>query len=201
MLVEVVPLRRNETRDGEINMAKLGKFKQVRPDTHLGRIATAAVGGDRTLDEIAAAAGRTADQVKSALVRARVTHGIDHSIDADGTVSLIGAELFNEPAPPAKEKIEGAPRKTMAQAMLEAARQGTFPAAPDFSAETHKRWRPKLARLVELVAARDVAGLRAYEIKPISSSPRALERYRDAAVAAIEATPRAGMPPRAVRAA
>ena len=61
---------------------------------------------------------------------------------------------------------------------------------PDFSAETHKRWRPKLARLVELVAARDIAGLRAFEIKPISSSPKALARYRDAAVAAIEATPR-----------
>ena len=105
-----------------------------------------------------------------------------------------GKEPFKEPAR-RQEKI-GAPRKTMAQAMLEAARQGTFPAAPDFSAETHKRWRPKLARLVELVAARDVEGLRNFEIKPISSSPKALARYRDAAVAAIEATPRAGMPPR-----
>lgn len=182
-------------------MTKLGKFKQVRPDTHLGKIVTAAVGGDRTLDEIAAASGRTADQVKAALHRARVTHGFDHSINADGTVSLIGAELFKEPAP-AEEKIESAaPRRTMAQAMMEAARQGTFPAAPDFAAETHKRWRPKLARLVELVAARDVAGLRAFEIKPISSSPKALARYRDAAVAAIEATPaaRAGMPARSAK--
>lgn len=179
-------------------MAKLGKFKQVRADTHLGRIVAAAVGGDRTLDGIAAASGRTADQVKADLHRARVTHGIDHTVHEDGRVSLIGAELFNEPTP-AEEKIEGAPRNTMATKMLEAARQGTFPAAPDFSAETHKRWRPKLARLVELVAARDVVGLRNFEIKPISSSPKALARYRDAAVVAIEATPdaRAGMPPRA----
>ena len=185
-------------------MAKLGKFKQIRPDTHLGRIVAAAVGGDRTLDGIAAASGRTADQVKADLHRARVTHGIDHSINADGRVELIvpaGKELFNEPAPPAeaKEKVVGAPRRTMAQAMLEAARQGSFPTPPDFSAETHKRWRPKLARLVQLVAARDVAGLRAFEIKPISSSPIALARYRDAAVVAIEATPRAGMPPRAAK--
>ena len=83
--------------------------------------------------------------------------------------------------------------------MPEAARQGTFPTVPDFSAETHKRWRPKLATLTELVAARDLEGLRNFVIKPISTSPKALARYRDAAVAAIEATPRAGMPPRGRR--
>ena len=49
----------------------LGKFKQVHPDTHLGRIVAAAVGGTHTLDEIAAESGRTADQVKVALHRAR----------------------------------------------------------------------------------------------------------------------------------
>jgi hypothetical protein len=182
----------------------LGKFKQVRPDTHLGRIVAAADVWDRTLDEIAAASGRTADQVKAALHRARVTHGFDHTVHEDGRVSLLvpaGATLFKEPAQP-EEKIESAaPRKTMAGAMMEAARQGTLPAAPDFSAETHKRWRPKLATLTELVAARDLEGLRNFVIKPISTSPKALARYRDAAVAAIEATPVAGMPPRAVRVA
>ncbi len=65
--------------------------------------------------------------------------------------------------------------------------QGVMPTPPDFSAATHKAWRKKLETLVELAANRDVVGLRAFPINPISTSPRALDRYRNAAIAAIEA--------------
>lgn len=74
-----------------------------------------------------------------------------------------------------------------AVSILEAARRGELPAVPDFSAETHKRFRGKLAQLIALVEAGDAAGLQAIEIKPYSSSPKAMARYRDLAVVAIEA--------------
>lgn len=72
-------------------------------------------------------------------------------------------------------------------AILEAAQRGELPLPPDFSAETHKRFREKLAKLVEMVAAGDIAGLKAEEIKPVSSSPKAMAKYRHLAVIALEA--------------
>lgn len=68
-----------------------------------------------------------------------------------------------------------------------AAAEGKLPTPPDFSAETHKRFRPKLAELVALAKAGDVAGLKRYEINPISTSPKAMDRYRNLAVIALEA--------------
>lgn len=67
------------------------------------------------------------------------------------------------------------------------ARQGELPPPPDFSAPTHAHFRAKLAALVELAGKADATGLRAIQIKPVSSSPKALARYRDLAVLAIEA--------------
>ncbi len=62
-----------------------------------------------------------------------------------------------------------------------------MPPPPDFSAPTHARFRAKLAALVELAGKADVTGMRAIPINPVSSSPKALARYRDLAVLAIEA--------------
>lgn len=67
------------------------------------------------------------------------------------------------------------------------ARQGELPPPPDFSAPTHARFRAKLAALVDLAGKADATGLRAVSINPVSSSPKALARYRDLAVLAIEA--------------
>lgn len=67
------------------------------------------------------------------------------------------------------------------------ARQGELPPPPDFSAPTHARFRAKLAALVELAGKADATGLRGIAINPVSSSPKALARYRDLAVLAIEA--------------
>jgi hypothetical protein len=68
-----------------------------------------------------------------------------------------------------------------------AAREGRLPEPPDFSAETHKRFRNKLAIVVELAKAGDLSGLRAFEINPVSSSPKAIKRYRDLCIVAIKA--------------
>lgn len=72
-------------------------------------------------------------------------------------------------------------------AMLESAQRGVLPDAPDFSAETHKRWRGKLDDTIKLVKAGDVKALKALEIPTYSSSPQAIARYRDLAVVALEA--------------
>lgn len=71
--------------------------------------------------------------------------------------------------------------------IAENAAKGILPPVPDFSAETHRRYRAKLAEIVALVEAGDVAALKAFPINPYSSSPKAMARYRDLAIVAIEA--------------
>ena len=68
-----------------------------------------------------------------------------------------------------------------------AARKGKLPEPPDFSAQTHKRFRNKLASVIEFAKAGNLKGLRAFEINPVSSSPKAIARYRDLCVIALEA--------------
>lgn len=80
-----------------------------------------------------------------------------------------------------------APKRGKRKAAEESAARGELPQPPDFSADTHKPYRTKLTKLIALAEAGDVAGLKAIAINPSSTSPRALARYRDLAVAAIEA--------------
>lgn len=99
-------------------------------------------------------------------------------------------EAIVEPAPIAATEPAAASsaRRRRRDADIEAkARQGELPPPPDFSAPTHARFRAKLAALVELAGKADANGLRAFPINPVSSSPKALVRYRDLAVLAIEA--------------
>ena len=63
--------------------------------------------------------------------------------------------------------------------------QGKVPPPPDFSAETHKRYRPKLADVAALAAAGNRAALEAWTIKASSSSPKAILRYRDLCLIAL----------------
>jgi hypothetical protein len=80
-----------------------------------------------------------------------------------------------------------APRTGKRKAIIEQAQAGVLPAPPDFSKPTHARFRAKLARLVALAEAGDLEGLKAVEINLVSTSPKAMARYRDLAVIAIEA--------------
>lgn len=73
------------------------------------------------------------------------------------------------------------------KAIIEQAEAGALPTAPDFSKPTHARFRAKLAKLVALAEAGDVEGLKAIEINPVSTSPKAMARYRDLAIIAIKA--------------
>jgi hypothetical protein len=100
--------------------------------------------------------------------------------------ALAPAKADDYPAPAEKPAKVAKPASKKA-AMLEAAERGELPAAPDFSAETHRRYRAKLAELVALAEAGKIEDLRAYPINPISSSPQAMNRYRNLCVVALEA--------------
>lgn len=79
------------------------------------------------------------------------------------------------------------PKTSKRKAIIEQAQAGALPATPDFSKPTHARFRAKLAKVVALAEAGDVEGLKAVEINPVSTSPKAIARYRDLAIIAIEA--------------
>ena len=81
----------------------------------------------------------------------------------------------------------GAPRRHREADIEAKARHGELPPPPDFSAPAHARFRAKLAALVKLAGKAGATGLRATPINPVSSSPKALARYRDLAVLAIKA--------------
>lgn len=67
------------------------------------------------------------------------------------------------------------------------AKAGKLPIVPDFSANTHRYYRPKLAEVVKMAKAGDVKGLRAFKINGESTSPTAIKRYVKFALVAIAA--------------
>lgn len=102
-------------------------------------------------------------------------------------LKLVEAAPKAEKPARAEKKAAKAAQPGKRAAILEAAQRGELPAAPDFSAETHKRFRAKLAQIVAAVEAGDIEALRAFTINPVSSSPKAMAKYRDLAVIALEA--------------
>ena len=98
-----------------------------------------------------------------------------------------------EPAGEAIAMVDEMPKAAAApiigkrQAILDQAQTGELPPAPDFSKPTHARFRAKLAQIVALAEVGDIAALQAFEINPVSSSPKAMARYRDLCVIAITA--------------
>jgi hypothetical protein len=102
-------------------------------------------------------------------------------VPAPVPVPVITTEASLQPEPAA------APRRRKDADLEARARKGELLPPPDFSAATHARFRAKLEGLVALAEKGDVDGLRAVEINPVSSSPKAMARYRDLAVMAIEA--------------
>ena len=91
------------------------------------------------------------------------------------------------PAPVEEPKAALAPAVGKRQAILDQAHTGSLPTAPDFSKPTYVRFRAKLAQIVALADVGDIAALQAFEINPVSSSPKAMARYRDLCVIAIMA--------------
>jgi hypothetical protein len=189
-----------------LSAVQINRLAQRLSAAPLGRSASVAAAAERFERLLAAKIG--ADRAPKAIKAILTAPGLE---TAEGRLA---AELDAcEPEPPAKpapspdpvpaaeagpmvEAIPVAPEPAAApsaprrrrDADIEAkARQGELPPPPDFSAPTHARFRAKLATLVELAGKADAMGLREMPINPVSSSPKALARYRDLAVLAIEA--------------
>lgn len=108
--------------------------------------------------------------------------------EAEPAISITDPALADHPIAQANAASwPSGPKPAKRKAIIEQAQAGALPAAPDFSKPTHARFRAKLARLVALAEAGDVEGLKAIEINPVSTSPKAMARYRDLAIIAIEA--------------
>ncbi|MGY9048267.1 hypothetical protein P775_07955 [Puniceibacterium antarcticum] len=140
---------------------------------NLARLLAAQIGNDRAA--LAFTSILTAATFEQA--EARLTLVLDYGNTGPVADAVPGQE----------QKAAGAPVTGKRKAILEQAQSGVLPQAPDFSKPTHARFRAKLAQIVALAEAGDIAALRAFEINPVSSSPKALARYRDNAVLAIGA--------------
>jgi hypothetical protein len=179
-----------------LSAVQINRLAQRLSEAPLGRSASVATAAERC--ERLLAAKISADRAPNAILTAP---GLDTAagrlaveIDSCEAAALPAAsEPTIEPAPIAETlpaapatapSAQGRRRDTDIEAK---ARQGELPPPPDFSAPTHARFRTKLAALVELAGKADATGLRAISINPVSSSPKALARYRDLAVLAIEA--------------
>jgi hypothetical protein len=185
--------------------AQINRLAQRLSDKPLGRSATATTAAERLQRLLAVRIGddRAAASTKVILgapgfetAEGRLVAEIECDEDeADVGTMVEAAAVADAPAqvlttaPETSLQPEPAavPRRRK-DAVLEArARQGELPPPPDFSAATHARFRCKLEGLVALAERGDVVGLRAVVINPVSSSPKAMARYRDLAVIAIEA--------------
>ena len=138
----------------------------------LARLLAAQIGNERAaLAFTSIMTAATAEQAE-----ARLTLVLDYG----------NTEPAAEAAPGQQEpKAANAPVIGKRQAILNQAQSGVLPQAPDFSKPTHARFRTKLAQIVALAEAGDIAALQAFEINPVSSSPKAIARYRDLCVIAI----------------
>lgn len=186
-----------------LSAVQINRLAQRLSEAPLGRSASVAAAAERFERLLAAKIGT--DRAPKAIKAILTAPGFE---TAEGRlVAEIDTCEPDAPAEPAPPPASPAPETTIAPAPIaetepaiapsarrrrdadiEAkARQGELPPPPDFSAPTHARFRAKLAALVDLAGKADATGLRAIPINPVSSSPKALARYRDLAVLAIEA--------------
>jgi hypothetical protein len=173
-----------------LSEAPLGRSASVAAAAErFERLLAAKIGTDRAPKAIKAIL--TAPGLETAAGRlAAELDACEPDAPAATTAPQAAPEPADEPSPIAEAEPAAAPSapRRRRDANIEAkARQGELPPPPDFSAPTHARFRTKLAALVELAGKADVTGLRAISINPVSSSPKALARYRDLAVMAIAA--------------
>jgi hypothetical protein len=158
-----------------------------RAGDSFARLLAARIGDERAA--LAFASIMTVDTIDQA--DARLTLVLDYG-NPDPTGEPIPAlidepKLADEPTPRDQPKPATVPVIGKRQAIVDLAQTGTLPTAPDFSKPTHARFRTKLAQIVAFAEAGNIAGLQAFEINLVSSSPKALARYRDLCVIALEA--------------
>ena len=167
---------------------------QIEPATsakkagdNFARLLAARIGAERaSLAFTSIMTGETADQAE-----ARLTLVLDYGNPYPAGEPI--PQPVDAPTPVGEAKPVDEPKPAIApvigkrKAIVDLAQTGTLPTAPDFSKPTHARFRAKLAQIVALAEAGNIAALQAFEINPVSSSPKAMARYRDLCVIAITA--------------
>ncbi|NUB46728.1 hypothetical protein GEU84_020250 [Fertoebacter nigrum] len=171
-----------------LTAAKIDTLAQRLSDTPIEPIASAKKAGDNFARLLTARIG--AERAALAFTSIMTAETCDQ---AEARLTLVldygNPDPAGEPidAPVDESKAAPAPVVCKRQADVDLAQTGTLPTAPDFSKPTHARFRAKLAQIVALAEAGDIAALQAFEINPVSSSPKAMARYRDLCLIAITA--------------
>ena len=178
----------------------INRLAQCLSEAPLGRSASVAAAAERFERLLAARIG--AQRAPVAIKAILTAPGFETAegrlvseIESDVPEVALAPEPVADPAPQAEATHDTSPEQAAASAQrrrrdadLEAkARLGELPPPPDFSAPTHARFRNKLVGLLALAEKGDAEALKAVAINPVSSSPKALARYRDLCVIAIAA--------------
>lgn len=143
------------------------------------------VGLSTSDDEMIARDADDADQTMEAIQRRNIER-LAGPMAAMATAAVVAPTPAEQKRGIASRAVRRAVRAG-AKAAEEAVSRGELPTPPDFTAETHKPYRAKREKLIALAEAGDIEGLRAFAINPTSTSPKALIRYRDLAIRALEA--------------
>jgi hypothetical protein len=135
-------------------------------------------------------------QSATATVTHKETAKMPTKAETAAKAKALGLEVKSGKAKAAKASKAGdkAPRKQPDsrarfpwREAAEAAAAGKMPGTLDFSANTHRHYRPLLAEVEKLAKARDLKGLQAYKITATCTSPAAVNRWRDLCVTALKA--------------
>ena len=171
-----------------LTAAQIDTLAQRLSETPVGPSATAKKAGDNFARLLAARIGNERAALAFTSIMTAVT-----ADQAEARLTLVldygNPDPTGEPITAAEEEPKAAPAPVIGkrQAIRDQAQSGALPQPPDFSKPTHARFRAKLAQIVALAEAGNIAALQAFEINPVSSSPKAMVRYRDLCVIAITA--------------
>ena len=171
-----------------LTAAQIDKLAQRLSDTPIEPSASPKKAGDNFARLLAARIG--AERATLAFTSIMTA---DTSDQAEARLTLVldygDPDPAGEPITAAEEEPKAAPTPVIGKrkAIRDQAQSGALPQPPDFSKPTHARFRAKLAQIVTLAEAGAIAALQAFEINPVSSSPKAMARYRDLCVIAITA--------------
>ena len=171
-----------------LTAAQIDSLAQRLSETPIEQATSAKKAGDNLARLLAAQIG---DERAALAFTSIMTAATAEQAEARLTLVLEygNTEPAGEDAPAVAQEPKAATARVIGkrQAIRDQAQTGALPPAPDFSKPTHARFRTKLAQIVALAEAGDIAALQAFEINPVSSSPKATARYRDLCVIAITA--------------
>ena len=160
----------------------LGQFSPIREGSTLGAIVKRVLEGGATT---ASVEGVEPDKVVAQLKRARVTHGIDHAIAEDGTLSLVvpeGTELFTVVKAP--RIPSGKPRQSKHTALDAVAATGVMPDRLVITSKANAHRQKYADRLHDLADGGKWDEVATFNMKGTDTYCKLINRHRDRLLAA-----------------